>query len=78
MNNMLTNMIIESGSVVFANSRPEALQFFLSDEIKCWEERHGGVKFTSLIGEEKNKVIWKLFCGGDIFEIKTSDIKRIN
>ena len=80
MVNNAANIIIESESVIYANSLPEAQEYFLSDyEIEYWEKHDGnGVKFASLMGQEKNDVMTWIFREGEIFEIKVSEIKKIN
>ena len=80
MVNNAANIRICKDSVVYADSLPEAQEFFLSDyEIEYWEEHDGnGVKFASLTGQEKNSAMDRIFDEGKIFEIKTSEIKKIN
>ncbi len=80
MVNNACNIIICKDSVVYADSLPEAQEFFLSDyDIECWEEHDGnGVKFSSLSGQEKINAMNWIFDEGKIFEIKTSEIKKIN
>ncbi len=82
MVNNAANIIICKDSVVYADSLTEAQEFFLSIydfQIEYWEEDYGnGVKFSSLTGQEKINAINQIFNGGEIFEIKTSEIKKIN